>query len=190
MNKLTLLSRLILFLTSYIPLGIIFLIIDFRELIYPFFKNPFISFSLIVFTCILIVLLLTFLKYFKNKSSPIESMKIINVQNMDGEILAYIFTYILPFLGFPTEKQFPISLFLLIVIGILYIKSDMIGINPILAFFGFHILKVEWTKDGWKKSKEVVLISKEDYFILKHSEIISTIQIEKNLYLLKEISNG
>lgn len=108
---------------------------------------------------------------------------------MDGEILSYIFTYILPFLGFPSDKQLPISLFLLIIIGILYIKSDMIGINPILSLCGFHILKVELEKDGWKKTKDVILISHKDYFLLKHSEIISTIQIEKSLYLLKEIVN-
>ena len=189
MNKLTLFSKLVLFLTSYIPLGIIFLIIDYTKSSNLFFKSPSFSIPLLGVMLALLLFLFSFLSYFKNKSSPIETMKVINVNSMDGEILSYIFTYILPFLGFPSDKQLPISLFLLIIIGILYIKSDMIGINPILSLCGFHILKVELEKDGWKKSKEVILISQKDYFLLKHSEIISTIQIEKSLYLLKEIVN-
>ncbi len=186
MNKLTLFAKLILFLTSYIPLGMIFIIIDFNKFSKPFFHNPFFSFSLMIFIALLIIFLIIFLKYFKKKSSQIEIFQVINVNNMDGEILAYIFTYILPFLGFPSEKIIPIAIFLLIIIGILYIKSEMIGINPILSLIGYHIIKIEIIKNGWNKSKDIVLISKEDYFQVKHSENISTVQIEKSLYFLKE----
>jgi len=108
---------------------------------------------------------------------------------MDGEILAYIFTYVLPFLGFPEERRLIVVLFLLLIIGILYIRSDMIGINPLLAVFGYHVIKVEWTKDEWQKPKEAMLLSKQDYFDIKQKHTVDAIQINNELFFVKEGEN-
>lgn len=189
MKRLTLFSKLILFLSSYIPLGIICLIIDFESFKFPFFKHHVSEFSLLVLILSLPILLFLFIRYFRKRPTGKEQMNIISVKNMDSEILSYIFTYILPFLGFPEGRRIYIIVFLLFIIGILYIRSDMIGINPLLSIFGYHILKVEWTKNDWEKSKEVTLISRFDYFHVKHCKYVDAIQIQNDLYLLRGVEN-
>ena len=189
MKRITLFSKLILFFSAYIPLGIIALIIDYKNFYFPFFNHGLWSLVLLLTIVILTFLLMFFIRYYKNKSSGWEKMKIIKVQNMDSEILAYIFTYVLPFLSFPKERQLIVSIFLLFLIAILYIKSDMIGINPILSLFGYHILKVEWIKDGWENSREIILISKVEYFYFKHKTEIDAVQLQKDIYFLREDSN-
>lgn len=62
----------------------------------------------------------------------------------------------------------------------------MIGINPLLSVFGYHVIKVEWTKDDWKKSKEAMVISKLDYFDIRQQQILDAILINNDLYFVKE----
>ena len=112
-------------------------------------------------------------------------MKVVSVKNLDKEILAYIFSYILPFLGFPNERRLIISVFLLFIIGILYIRSDMIGINPVLAICGYHIVKIDWTKSGWHSTREATLLSNMNYFQIKHLDYIDALQVQDELYLSK-----
>ena len=187
MSRLTFLSKLILFLTSYVPLGIICLIIDFDKLKYPFFVHSTYSLVLLVLIILLPISLFSMIRHFKKRAVGWEGMKIVSVQNMDSELLSYIFTYILPFLGFPEERRIIVILFLLLIIGILYVRSDMIGINPILALLGYHIVRVEWKKDDWASTKEATVLSKMDYFSIKHTDIINAIQIQNELHLLREV---
>lgn len=117
-------------------------------------------------------------------------MTIVSVENMNSGILAYIFTYILPFLGFPEERQLGVLIFLLIIIGILYVRSDMLGINPLLAIFGYHIVKIEWKMDGWPKPQEATVISKFTYYETKQSKAIDVMPIQNELHLAKYLVKG
>ncbi len=192
MKRLTPVSKIILFLTSYIPLGIILLIIDFDKFTYPFFQNEIYAFVIIILIILLPILLFFFLNHFKHRTSGWEKVKVKSVENMDSAILSYIFTYILPFLSFPEERRIVVIVFMLIIIGILYTRSDMLGINPLLAVWGYHIVKIVWKKDDWPQSKEAILISKHDYYYIKQvkqSEIINVFQLQNELYLLKEENN-
>ena len=98
MKQLTVLTKILLFLTSYSPLAVIYLIIDFDGDAVCYFSNP--VFSLLAVVILVLIFLFTyfFFKHFNN-SSDNENVVIINVSNMDGELLSYIFTYILPFLS-------------------------------------------------------------------------------------------
>lgn len=186
MQQVSLFSKVILFLTSYTPLGILYLITDFNNLKYPFFKHPLFSIIMIAFIALLWIILYFFIRHFRKKVDKMD-VNVIKVQNLDNEMLSYIFTYIIPFLSFPGEKIVPMSLFLFLVIGVLYIKSDMIGINPILSFCGFHLIKVEFKSDAWNVSKESILISKSDYFTIKCSKSIKITKIHNEIYLLREV---
>jgi hypothetical protein len=187
MRNLTLFSKIILFLTSYIPLGVIFLIIDFDSFTFPFFKNTIYALILIVLIIALPILLFVLIHYFSHTEGNVIRMTVVSAQNMDSGTLAYIFTYILPFLGFPEEKRLGVLIFLLFIIGILYIRSDMLGINPLLAIFGYHIVKIEWTLEGWAKPQEVTVISKYDYYEIKQSTAVDAVSIHNELHLLKGV---
>jgi len=185
MTRLTFLSKLILFLTSYIPLGIICLIIDFNNSEFPYFNYKYYSFSLLIIMVLLVILLLFLGHHFNNRPTGWEKMKVESSENMNSQILSYIFSYILPFLSFPEERRIIISIFLLFIIGILYVKSDMLGINPLLSVLGYHIMKIKMKKRDSDLTQEVTVISKLDYFRVKRSRIVNVFQIHNELYLLK-----
>ena len=65
MKQITLFSKLILFLSAYIPLGIIALIIDFKNSDFPFFNNGLWAFILLVVIILLPFILGLFIKYYK-----------------------------------------------------------------------------------------------------------------------------
>jgi hypothetical protein len=185
MKRLSAISKLILFLTAYIPLGIICLIIDFEKWSYPFFKHAVYSLILLLLILILPVFLLLLLRHFLTRPSGWESMVVNTAESLDDQILSYIFSYILPFLGFPEGRQVSIALFMLFIVGILYTRSDMIGINPILALFGYHMVKVDWSKGETDPKSKAILIGKGDYYSIRYAGTITAIQIHNELWLAK-----
>jgi hypothetical protein len=190
MKRLSVFSKLILFLTSYIPLGIICLIIDYEKATFPFFKHGWYALALLALVVLLPFPLFLFIRHFMRRPSGWETMKIVAVESMDKEILEYIFTYILPFLGFPEGRKVIIGLFMLVLIGILYTRSDMICINPLLTVFGYHILSVEWTKTEAEAKTKAIIISKEDYFNIKQTGTVTAVQVYNELYIVKGGRNG
>lgn len=87
-----------------------------------------------------------------------EYHEIKEVEDKSNQFLEYIIAYIIPFLGFNlTNLSDLISLSILfVIIGFLYIKSDMIYMNPVLKLLNYNLYKI---KDGKKTS---IIISKED----------------------------
>lgn len=79
---------------------------------------------------------------------------------LDGDVVGYLVVYLLPFLGVDLTKPesvLPFVIFL-VLIGILYVNSHMVYINPILTLRGYHIYRVV-TESGEAKA----VISKRDY---------------------------
>jgi hypothetical protein len=184
MKQLTGLTRFLLFFTSYLPLVIIFLIIDFKDLKFPFFNHPIACAITIVAIALLLIFTRRFVFYFQD-SQDRENVEIVSVESMDSEVLSYIFSNILPFLGFPAERRMAVVIFLLIVVGIIYSHSNMIGINPVLSIlFGFHILKVEFKKADWPTPKTSILLSRLSFWELKHEKKICITQLHNEIFML------
>lgn len=63
---------------------------------------------------------------------------------MDGEVLAYIAAYLVPFLGLDLTEINDVVLFcgFLVVLCIVYINSNMLFVNPLLSVAGFHTFAV------------------------------------------------
>jgi len=90
-----------------------------------------------------------------------QTLRISKVRNSNSANLAYIVTYIVPFMATDCSRvEDVIALFILfLVIGFLYIKSDMVAINPMLNMLGYNVLSVE-TEDGG----ELTLVVKNNSF--------------------------
>ena len=81
-------------------------------------------------------------------------------QVRDGDNLSYIATYLIPFASMQVStyrEKIALGLFL-IVIAIIYIRSELYYINPILSIFGFRIFQVT-TIEG----NSVVLVSRRNF---------------------------
>jgi hypothetical protein len=67
-----------------------------------------------------------------------------DVEPRDGDLAAYVATYLLPFVvvfGATVQDVIALALFL-VFIGVLWIDSRMLYLNPLLALVGYHVFVV------------------------------------------------
>jgi hypothetical protein len=116
---------------------------------------------------ILFCLLFWMLKNTYNTNSSLSyNVKVIKVEDKNHEYLtSYIAIYILPFItldltSFNGLTQF---VFLFFFIGYIYLKYEMIYVNPILnIFFGLNTYDVQYKVEDNDKTYNTVLLSKKD----------------------------
>jgi len=75
----------------------------------------------------------------------------------DGDVLAYTATYLVPFLSVDLTKAEGIIILggFLFVLGVVYVNSDMLFVNPVLSLFRYHSF---WITD--QSDHEYSLITK------------------------------
>ena len=126
-------TKTVLFLSSYSPL---FAILGFRVALSPA------SYALWAIAGASIVVSILFFTWASRKIAP----HLINVESSRarGEGIAYVVTYIIPFVAFDqtTWTDWAALGLLLAIIGVLYISSPMIHINPVLTIFGWRTYEV------------------------------------------------
>lgn len=117
----------------------------------------------------------------KTKINPDES-KLSSINSKNELVTSYLATYILPFLGFNLSNIYDqISLLIIfIVIGLLYIKADLIFINPTLMLFGYNIYDVMLDN----KVKRI-LISKRDINTLRLSENLKYYELHDRYIIIE-----
>ncbi len=167
-----LLTRLMLFLSSYAPL---FLIIAMRA----WHENQRISLACIAVSVLSLFVLFIFLQ--TAQAIGPSKITIASIKSRDGDVMSYIVTYLLPFLavklGDPNDVM---SLgILLFVVGLLYVNSNMIYTNPALNIVGYHIFEVE---DG--NGKVSALLCKRPY--IRNGSELDVISIGDYVLLEKQ----
>jgi len=68
-----------------------------------------------------------------------------DVEPRDGDLAAYVATYLLPFVvvfGATVQDVIALGLFLFF-IGLLWVNSRMVYLNPLLALIGYHVYVVQ-----------------------------------------------
>jgi hypothetical protein len=93
----------------------------------------------------------------KNSDLPVE---IIELEDIHYENLTFLTTYIIPLICFNlTSARYLFALaLLLVVIGLIYIKTDKFYSNPTLALLGFRVYRVKVKNVG----KQVVVITRDE----------------------------
>lgn len=134
-------ARTVLFFSSFFPLFAILAILSYKHGI--FWSIGFLSIGLIS-----LLTLKVYLQYMTRKVNP-EIVEIQTFQHCGEEMLNYMLTYVFPFM-----VDFTQSMALLISFGIfffvlayLFVSNNMIHINPMLNFFGYHLYEIT-TPDG------------------------------------------
>ncbi len=132
--------RVLLFLSSYFPLALIFFLLYLRK----DFVFACTALALGVLGLIGLVLYL----WRASRLGPV-SVKIVSVQRRDTEAMSYIVTYVIPFLALPAEAQdkgLALVIFF-ITVALIYVNSQMIHINPMLNCAGYHLSEIT-TENG------------------------------------------
>lgn len=145
-------TRILLFLSSYAPLLVIFGVRNF------FSRHWEWGWGFIALAVLAVVILLIYLQIVQ--SSAPYSVNVVQVSTRSGETMSYIVTYLLPFLGVDFSKPndaISMGIFFL-VIGIIYVNSNLIYINPVLNILGFNLFEIETDTE-----KVGTLISRRTY---------------------------
>lgn len=158
--------KFLLFLSSYIPLFVVLILLH--------YNNE----AFVIGLAGIIVLTLFFLGLLFKLSERIGSyhFKISDFENTNEMSLEYIITYIFPllFLDFTNLGVVAALFVIFLTIGYIYIRSDLIYMNPVLNLFGYNIYKA---RIG---SANIVIISKRDTAEIGAHKLV---QLAKNVYL-------
>lgn len=138
------LVKLLLFGSSYAPLGVIFFFL------YSGQDKP-VQAQLSLGLSILCVLV--FLIYFRIviPRRATFSATVVSFSRRDGDTLSYVATYLLPFVTVPfsdTWQQTAAILFFLGILAIVYVNSDLIAVNPLLVMMGYHLYEISIKGDA------------------------------------------
>lgn len=137
--------------------------------------------SLICILFIAIGLIVYFL-YFKELDGDFAHPKTISsIENISNNHLSFLATYILPFVTFDFKdtRNWIILIFMLIVIGVIYVKTNFFYTNPTLSLFGVYVYYI--TFEG--ESTKIIAISRGR---LKGNEIVRRRLIDENIYFVKK----
>lgn len=169
-------AAVIIFISGYIPLFIILIIKDINgDFI---FKNPVLSYSLIIISIVSGLFLYLVIKNLETGGFPIE---ITSVKHKSSEIVNYTIPYMISFFAFDLAKTQDLIVFIIffVLLCVLSIRSQSIFLNPILAMFGYGLYECTYTennvlKDGVFISHDDLVIN-DSYKIKKLSMYISII---------------
>lgn len=112
--------------------------------------------------------------------------KIVKIEDVNYEHLTFLTTYIIPLICFNlTSTRYLLALgLLLVIIGIIYIKTDKFYANPTLAVLGFRVYKVTLdTRLGLKEN--LIVISKERF---TEGDKINRLSLDEKVYFARKVS--
>ncbi len=118
---------------------------------------------------------------FQTRGTAQLSFKITEVESIEYEHLTFLTTYIIPLVCFQFDSTRYIVAFviILVVIGKIYIRTDLFYANPTLAILNFRIYKVSGEfRDGTTR-KERIIITKD---IINQEDRVKYFKLDERIY--------
>lgn len=167
-----------LFLSSYFPLYIILLLKNTKFVIQCSAWDRKLCYFLII--DILLILLSVCFVICVSKGGKSNSFLVEKLERPSDDAINYIFAYIAPIISFNLDNtdSIIVNIGLFTLIWYMYIKLDLLYINPLLLIFGFISYK---TKNGY-------FISNLDFYDLKVYEgrRVSGYFLSNNIFIFKK----
>lgn len=118
--------------------------------------------------------------YYASKNAQKVSFQIKHFERTDNELLAFLVTYLLPFLS-PGNMSFQdgqwlTGVYILLVIYLVIVHADALHFNPVMWLFGFHFYHVQ-DSNGVSH----LLISKET--LNRPGKDVNTVQLSHKIFL-------
>lgn len=186
MNKTNLLAMKIkMFITSYFPLYMILLILQIKE--YPITLNTEnIYIAATIFAAVLgifvAISITSTVDLFITKG--VEQYKYESIDRTGDTVISYMMTYIVPLLSekFLSYNGFVINVTLFVLIGIMYVKLDLVYFNPTWIILGYAV---------YITNKGDLLISNIPYGALKQNSgnSLKSSYLVKGIYLIQKKDN-
>jgi hypothetical protein len=111
------------------------------------------------------------------KITPTE-VTVATYKRRDSDTVSYFVTYLFAFMKVPLDTWDKITAFLIffLILGFIYVNSNMIHINPMLNIFGYRIYELS-QPDG-----ERLLITRQK---IKRNDVLRVIIMDDDIYLGK-----
>lgn len=115
--------------------------------------------------------------------------RITEIENIDYEHLTFLTTYIVPLVcfNFDSLRYQIVLLVLLLVIGVIYIRTDLFYANPTLAVLKFRIYKVSGSFARGAQRNNIILITREKLLI---EDKVKYIKLDHRIFYAKKIIDG
>ncbi|EIA17473.1 TPA: hypothetical protein K8N36_000895 [Clostridium perfringens] len=171
------LGKIIMFLSSYAPLYIFIITLNFNlsEIKNSLYKLSDISLinqnDVILYIMILLVIVPNVIlkKMLNDTKEYSETIKVINIEEADDKILDYILAYIVTFMTTnyvdfknSDSKIIFTGLLIQVLLGYLYCRANMFYINPVLnIIYGYHIFVAN------TENKTIIILSKKQENVLE-----------------------
>jgi hypothetical protein len=150
MTEITNIGKVWLFLSSYTPLWIIFfgnLLIKNGLILFNYPTNDnlrifSLELSFLIILAISVLSTMVFLREIRKTTNP-KKITVNSRENITGEYVLYVVNYVIPFLvtEFTDQQLFTLVVMLFFVI-ILYVRSNLIHVNPMFALFGYRLFAI------------------------------------------------
>lgn len=156
-----------------------------------FIGTPLIWMNIIPLICLFFLgLSRRFVKTFEYQisSSSDEYFVLKKLKNKNYEHLTFLTTYIIPLICFDLSQiRYTIILILLmIVIGVIYVKTDIYYANPTLALLGYHLYEASVELRDEQIHENCILIVKGKITINSQLEYL---QVDEDIFFVKEKMN-
>ena len=109
--------------------------------------------------------------------------EISKIEDINYEHLTFLATYVVPLISFDfgSGRQLIVLGLLLVVMGIIYIKTDLFYANPSLALLGFRIYRANGNFKNASR-EGIILVSRER---LVEMQKVSYIKLDDRIYYVK-----
>lgn len=178
--KLRLPSSMLVFVSAYSPLSVIFFIQDFDAATWrP--KHPYIVWSLLAIAVMSCIVLWAAVNHLKTSSPPV---KILRASNRSGELINYSIPYLVTFfvMNLDDVKMLLSFAFFMLIMYWLTLKTHNIFVNPVLACLGYNLYDVTYERNGRER---------QDFFLvkaprLKAAELCRVVELSEQLFVVTE----
>ena len=175
-----------LFISSYIPLYVLLIIknilerctekgrfvLNWNRITEVHFFDEINDYA-ILFLAILCVVSFLYLKSLTKKDSDIHYYKVVSIEDQTGNIyFNYISVYLLSCLGLTLNSIVDVFvlLFLMFLVGYIYISNHMTYMNPVLQFMGYKIYEGDIQSESTNKTFHSILIVRKGMVIAPEKE--------------------
>lgn len=175
---LNVISRILFFITSYVPLYVI-LLVQYYDINEKLINQPLIL-GLLIITIVAIILFIIFIGFIQKQKHYIKTIEIENISPERELSTTYILTNIVPLIAFDfTNRQQILSfLILYLFLMIMYVKYRQVVYNPIIEIMQYTNYKC--TLNG----EEVTVLSKHKFQHTHTSEKVRAIRLDNDFFIL------
>lgn len=135
--------------------------------------------------CIILVGLMGYV-YFKDylKNAKRLPVEIEECESVNYENLSFLATYVIPLVCFPmeTDREIFVLFAVIIIIGCIFVKTNLYYTNPSLVLMGFNVYSVKCKNEGAFKRGIVIVKGK-----LKVKDTIKYMSLSDNVYFVRRV---